>query len=401
MNRRAVAISGAAGLCAAGMTMDEAFAAMLRGERDPQPPLAFQSDHTEPFPVFEIRSPLPGPGSDSEFLRTTLLAFNAAAGALLDAGLETGHLQGLKVGVCIGTTVGSAMNNEEFYREFRLGTDPPLTPILRYLRSNPAAALARHYGFDGPCQVVVNACSSGTDAIGLGAAWIRSGLCDIALVGGADELCRTTYNGFVSLMITDRNPCRPFDLRRRGLNLGEGAGVMVLESRRSLELRGKAPRGYVLGYGSSTDAYHLTAPDPQGLGLRRAVNEALMTGGVPGAELAFINAHGTGTPDNDRVESRVLYDLFPTTPFLSTKGYTGHTLGAAGAIEAVLTLASLERGMLPGTAGFAEPDPDLPTQPAAAATPLSGRFALSESLAFGGNNSAVLLGLEVPECVAW
>ena len=392
----AIAITGAGCLCAAGMSLHESFAAMLRGERQPQPPRAFSTRHPEKFPVFEISQPLPAPGSDRELLRTTRLALSAAIEALADAGLEPERLRTLRVGVCIGTTVGSAMNNEEFYREFRAGREPEMDPIDRYLRSNPAAALARHYQLDGPCQTVVNACSSGTDAIGLGAAWIRAGLCDLALVGGADELCRTTYNGFASLMITDSEPCKPFSARRRGLNLGEGAGILVLESAALLAERNKRPRGYLLGYGSAGDAYHLTAPHPEGKGLRRALAEALANAGVKTGDLAFINAHGTGTPDNDRTESRVLAELFPNLPFVATKGYTGHTLGAAGAIEAALTLASLEQQQLPGTAGLDAPDPELPAHPVAATTPISGSLALSQSLAFGGNNAAVLFGLEVP-----
>ncbi|HEY5672135.1 MAG TPA: beta-ketoacyl synthase N-terminal-like domain-containing protein, partial [Malonomonas sp.] len=242
----------------------------------------------------------------------------------------------------------------------------------------------------------VNACSSGTDAIGLGAAWIRSGRCDIVLAGGADELCRVTYNGFASLMIADSEPVRPFDGRRKGLNLGEGAGMLVLESDELLARRNKSPRGYLLGYGSATDAHHLTAPHPDGAGLRRALAEALQTAGVTSAQIAFINAHGTGTPDNDKVESRVLADCFPGVPFVSTKAYTGHCLGAAGGIEAALTLICLEQQKLPANAGFAVPDPQLPIQPVAQLTPLSGKIALSESLAFGGNNSAVIIALEKP-----
>lgn len=393
----AVAISGAGCLCAAGMTLAKAFAAMLRGERHPRPPIAFTSQHAEKFPVFEINQPLPVPGSDRELLRTTRLALSAALEALADAGLNAEQLRGLKVGVCIGTTVGSAMNNEEFYREFRAGGDPEMTAIDRYLRSNPAAALARHYRLDGPCQTVVNACSSGTDAIGLGAAWIRAGLCDIVLAGGADELCRTTYNGFASLMITDSEPCKPFDAGRKGLNLGEGAGLLVLESEALLAKRGKTPRGYLLGYGSASDAYHLTAPHPEGKGLRRALEEALATAGVTAGQLAFVNAHGTGTPDNDRTESRVLAELFPDLPFVATKCYTGHTLGASGAIEAALTLASLEQQRLPGNVGLSAPDPELPAHPPAGSCAIAGSLALSQSLAFGGNNSALLLGLEAPK----
>lgn len=394
---RAVAISGAGCLCAAGMTLPDALRSMLAGRRSPQPPTAFTTSHPEPFPVFEIRDPLPAPGTDGQLLRTTRLAVSAAMEALADAGFEPKDLDGLKVGVCIGTTVGSAMNNEAFYRDFRKGEDPSMAPIARYLRSNPAAAVARHFRLDGPCQVVVNACSSGTDAVGIGAAWIRAGLCDVALVGGADELCRTTCNGFSSLMITAAEPCRPFDVRRQGLNLGEGAGMLVLEPDGAPQRRGRRQRGYVLGYGSATDAYHLTAPHPDGAGLRKAVAEALETAGLECADMAFINAHGTGTPDNDRVESRVLADLFPQVPFVSTKCYTGHTLGAAGAIEAALSLACLEQGHIPANAGFGERDPELPACPVDCVTALGGAYALSESLAFGGNNAAVVLGLEVPE----
>lgn len=393
---KAVAISGAGCLCAAGMSLDAALESMLDGIRNPKPPVAFSTSHPEPFPVFEIREVLAAPGSDTELLRTTRLAISAAMEALENAGLKAEDLQGLKVGVCVGTTVGSAMNNEEFYRDFRDGKEPSMAPIERYLRSNPAAAVARHLELDGPCQVVVNACSSGTDAIGIGAAWIRAGLCDIALVGGADELCRTTYNGFSSLMITGSEACRPFDARRKGLNLGEGAGMLLLESEASLKQRSKQARGYVLGYGSATDAYHLTAPHPEGVGLKRAVDEALTMAGLDAADMAFINAHGTGTPDNDKVEGKVLNELFPNIPFVSTKCYTGHTLGAAGAIEAALSLACLEREKIPANAGFGEQDPAIPTCPVAETTSIKGRYALSESLAFGGNNAAVILGLEVP-----
>lgn len=393
----AVAITGLGCLCAAGMTLDSAYAGMLRGERNPLPPVAFSTSHTESYPVFEILEPLPAPATDFKIMRTTRLAISAAMEALADAGLKTGDLDGLKVGVCIGTTVGCTMNIEEFYRDFHNGEDPSMTQIERYLHSNPAAAIACHYQLDGPLQSIGNACTSGADAIGVGAAWIRNGLCDIALVGGADELCRTTYNGFSSLMINDPNPCRPFDARRKGLNLGEGAGILVLESRKSVLRRKKKERGFVLGYGSATDAHHLTAPHPDGVGLRRAVDEALLIGGLAAADLAFVNAHGTGTPDNDRTESWVLADRFGSTPFISTKCYTGHTLGAAGAIEAAISLVCMERGQLPANLGFSNPDPELLGRPAGVVTPVTARFALSQSIAFGGNNAALLLGLEIPQ----
>lgn len=383
-----VAITGLGCICAAGNDLDACMEALYSGRRAPAPPQRFSSSHPTRYPVFEV----PGFQETPELLRTSALGLHAAREALSDAGLDLDALRGLRVGVCVGTTVGSAMNNEQFCRDFRAGLDPDLEPINRILRSNPAAVIAREFGLSGPCQTVVNACASGTDAIGLAASWIRGGVCDLAIAGGADELGRITYNGFISLMITDESPCKPFDLNRKGLNLGEGAAMLVLESEGVRSGRGKRARSFVLGYGSACDAHHLTAPIPGGDGLRYAIAEALSCSDTPAGAVCFVNAHGTGTPDNDRVESRVLADLLSGVPFLSTKGYTGHTLGAAGAIEAAFTVACLERGMLPGNAGFSTPDPDLGGTPVAACTKITGTVALSESLAFGGNNSVILLG---------
>jgi 3-oxoacyl-[acyl-carrier-protein] synthase-1/3-oxoacyl-[acyl-carrier-protein] synthase II len=384
-----VAITGLGCVCAAGSSLPECMGALFRGERHPAPPRLFSTTHAIPYPVFEVNAALEHePGAT----RTCQLALAATREALSDAGLEPGSLRACRAGVCIGTTVGAALNNEEFYRQYRLGENPSLAPIRRFLAANPALALAQHLHLSGPWQTVVNACSSGTDAIGLAASWIRAGLCDVALAGGADELCRVTYNGFISLLITDENPVRPFDRHRKGLNLGEGAAVLILESEGFRRARGAAARSFVLGYGASCDAYHLTAPHPEGRGLKRAITEALAENRQNPAEVAFANAHGTGTPDNDRIESRVLAEILPGVPFLSTKGYTGHTLGAAGAIEAAFTAACLEAGRIPASAGFATPDPELPAVPVTEATNVEGRVAISQSLAFGGSNAVLVLG---------
>lgn len=383
-----VAITGLGCICAAGTNLDDCMMALYRGERAPAAPLRFSSSHPTCYPVFEV----PGFAEPSQLLRTSALGLHAAQEALDDAGLDRESLRGLRVGVCVGTTVGSAMNNEPFCRDYRGGLDPDLEPIQRILRSNPAAVIARAFELTGPCQTVVNACASGTDAIGLAASWIRGGLCDLVIAGGADELGRITYNGFISLMISDDTPCKPFDRHRKGLNLGEGAAMLVLEGEGSRHRRGGRARSYLLGYGSACDAHHLTAPKPDGEGLRAAIVEALACCAIPADSIAFVNAHGTGTPDNDRVESRVLADLLPGVPFLSTKGYTGHTLGAAGAIEAAFTIACLERGLLPKSAGFSTPDPELGGTPVTECSKVAGTVAMSESLAFGGNNAVILLG---------
>ena len=384
-------IAGLGCLCGAGMNLPECLESMFRGERNPQPPREFVTDHPVVYPVLELPRPLEVPldRPEQEYTRTSRLALAAAREALADAGLSAADLAGLRVGVCVGTTVGCALNCDDFYRDYKADTEPGMGIIERFLRSNPANVIARQLGLDGPCQTVVNACSSGTDAFGIAASWLRSGVCDMVIAGGADELSRVTYAGFSSLMITDSEACKPFDVRRKGLNLGEGA-AMALLVRDGLNL-GKR-RGSLLGYGSSCDAYHLTAPHPEGIGLKRAIAEALTQAGVCAKEIAFINAHGTATPDNDRAETKVLAEALPGIPFHSTKGFTGHTLGASGAIEAVFTLAFLERGEIPQSIGFAEPDPELPLTPVTTNLAIDKQVAISESLAFGGNNAVIVLG---------
>lgn len=382
-----IPVTGLGCLSAAGSTLDEAMASLFQGARAPAPPIGITSDHPVRYPVFEVLGFTP----PDAWLRTSGLLDHAAREALADAGLEPADLASARVGVCIGTTVGCAMNDEAFCRAYRAGGHPDLEPMVRIFRSNPAMALAEAFGLRGPRLTVANACSSGTDAVGLGASWLRAGLCDVVLAGGADELSRITYNGFLSLKITSEEACRPFDRDRTGLNLGEGAAVLVLESPAFSARRGARARSFVLGYGSACDAYHPTAPSPDGAGLRRALHEALA--GLDPAAVAFVNAHGTATPDNDRVEGRVLAEELPGVPFLSTKGATGHTLGAAGAIEAAFTVACLEQGRIPASIGFRTPDPDLGgSVPVTEPTSFTGGLALSQSLAFGGNNAVLALG---------
>jgi 3-oxoacyl-(acyl-carrier-protein) synthase len=354
------------------------------------------SNHTISYPAFELSDDFISIEARgiADITRTGKLALVAAHEAIENAGLDRDTLRRKRVGVCMGTTVGTTMNNEAFYRKYLRQEEPDMVNITRFLNSNPAAIIAREFDLCGPCQTVVNACSSGTDAVGMAALWINSGLCDIVLAGGADELCHVTYNGFISLMITDTVPCKPFDRDRKGLNLGEGAAVLVLESKAMMRERDRKARAFVLGYGASCDAYHLTAPHPEGRGLRRAITEVMAQSNVSADDIAFVNAHGTGTLDNDRTESLVLADMLPNVPFLSTKGYTGHTLGAAGAIEAVFTVACLEMGKIPKNAGFVTPDPNLPVTPARVEMTITGTVALSESLAFGGHNGVLAIGLE-------
>jgi 3-oxoacyl-[acyl-carrier-protein] synthase-1/3-oxoacyl-[acyl-carrier-protein] synthase II len=369
-------------------------ASLFKGERKLGAPMRFTSDHATTYPVFEVADDLASleTRNTPDISRTGKLTLRVAFEAIADAGLDREFLRSKRVGVCMGTTVGCVMNNGDFYRAYLQGQDPDMVDITRFLRSNPADVVARELDLTGPCQTVVNACSSGTDAIRIGSLWITSGICDIVLAGGADELSHVACNGFVSLMITDSSPCKPFDRDRKGLNLGEGAAMLVLESEGTRRLRDSGARAFVLGSAASCDAHHLTAPHPDGRGLRRALEEAIASSGIDADKIAFVNAHGTGTQDNDRVESRVLHDALPGVPFLSTKGYTGHTLGAAGAIEAAFTVACLEKGRIPKSAGFSSPDPQLPASPAESELTIKGNVAVSESLAFGGHNGVLVFG---------
>lgn len=330
--------------------------------------------------------------------RSTQMGGYAALQALKAAGLDQKNLRGMRIGVVMGTTVGCSMNNVPFYRDYRDFTEDPsqnpapsLDAMHTFLCSNPAEAIAQMLALNGPTQTVVNACASGTDAIGIGMQWIQSGLCDVVLAGGCDALSQVTMNGFNSLMVMDEERCKPFDANRQGLNLGEGAAVLVLESETHLKASLRTSLAVVAGYSSACDAHHLTAPHPEGRGLQSALGDLLALPGCCSDEIAFVNVHGTGTKNNDSVESHVMARLLPNTPFFSSKGATGHTLGAAGAIEAAFCILCLHKKMIPATIGLHTPDPLLAAHPVQSNTQVSRSTALSTSLAFGGLASALAL----------
>ena len=329
--------------------------------------------------------------------RTVHLAFSAVSEALVQAGIDIGSLRGRRVGVAVGTTVGCTFHKEEYFTAWRRGEKPDLDPIYYFINSNIAAAIHTMLGTCGPAAVINTACASGTDAIGVAKGWLEAGLCDVAIAGGADELSRVAYNGFASLMLNDTDPCRPFDQSRRGLNIGEGAGVMVIESEDDALARGGTPIGWLRGYGAASDAYHPTAPHPQGRGLLAALQTAMQEARVSPDDISLVNAHGTGTPANDRAETGALATLFSAADaavaVTSTKGITGHTLGAAGGIEAILALQALRLGYTPGTVGCSSVDPAFPLRPLSQGetAELHSRTGISESLAFGGSNAVLVL----------
>ena len=390
MGNTTVNIIGVGCICAAGETLDTCMESMLRGQGSPVAPTRFAEDLPTTSPVFEVSLNTLA-HTDENTARTVNLLFSAMDDAMHTAQFTNTGLSNLRVGVCIGTSVGASLNILDFYHQWKDGEKPDLFPVQRYLNSNPARALAKRYGFNGPCQTVTNACTSGTDAIGMGTSWIRNGLCDVVIAGGADELDPISYTGFTRLMITSPEACRPFDVNRKGLNLGEGAGLFILASPSATETIGAPSRGQIAGFGTCGDAHHLTAPSPEGKGLRKAIATALDTASITNQHIDFINVHGTGTPANDPVEGAVMNDLFKKAHISATKGFTGHTLGAAGAIEAAFTLACMERKELPPSKGFANIDPQIGRAPVTERTPLSATYGMSESLAFGGNNSVLII----------
>jgi 3-oxoacyl-[acyl-carrier-protein] synthase II len=397
MNRvKPVSVTGMGCLCAAGSNLKSCMDFLFDGKRHPAPPKDFCLDKKLSYPVFEILDDFFNPDffKEPHVLRTGQLALTAAMEAVINSGVGRKRLKQRRVGVCIGTNVAGSVQNKQIQHSLLSEKFPYILPMDRFKASDPAFHIAGEFELSGPFQTIVNACSAGGDAIGIGASWIRSGLCDMVIAGGADALYPITYMGFISLMNSDDGPCKPFDTDRKGLNLGEGAAMMILESDTCCKKRGKSPEAFILGYGSAADAWHFTAPARDGKGLCLAIREALTTSGLSASDIAFINAHGTGTRDNDRIESKVFNNLFPGIPFLSTKGYVGHTLGAAGAIEAVFSIECLKQGRIPSSVGYTNPDPELPAGPVQKITEINRKTALSDTLAFGGNNSVLILGLE-------
>ncbi len=386
MAKANVAVTGVGVVSACGNNLAQTLACFREGNRNASKVTLFPSEFS--CPVFEAGD-FPGAGNKDR-MRTLNLALAAVEQALDSAELKDG-LENLRLGVCLGTTVACQLNDVDFYAALRRGERVPMDSVDRYLKGNLAEAVARYFKLKGIFCTVTNACSSGTDAIGVALSWLRNDCCDIALAGGADELNRIPLAGFYSLGVISDDLCAPFDRNRRGLNLGEGAGILVLEKEPSARKRGLKPNLFLGGYGLSADAYHLTAPHPDGLGLEQALIRALAEADIKPKEVGFVNAHGTATLDNDKVEGKTLVKFFgPEIKVLSTKGFTGHTLGAAGGLEAVFTVTGLKEGWLPRSIGFVDKDDEIPLVPLTRRTQINSGYAVSTSLAFGGNNSALV-----------
>nr|NLZ40389.1 beta-ketoacyl-ACP synthase [Comamonadaceae bacterium] len=298
-----------------------------------------------------------------------------------------------RVGVFVGTSTSGILHTEVAYRQRDPATGA-LPAWLDYAKTHNTASVARFVraalGLAGPAFVVSTACSSSAKAYATAARMIALGLVDAALVGGVDSLCMTTLYGFRSLELVADDICRPWDAERSGLSIGEAAAFALLER---TPPPGTPPRAWLLGTGESSDGHHMSAPHPEGAGAALAMRAALADAALAPAAVGYLNLHGTATPGNDAAEDRAVRSVFGTAAACSsTKGYTGHTLGAAGAVEAAITMLALEQGWLPPTLNLRRPDPAL-TLPVLR-TPLARRVrvAASNSFGFGGSNACLVLG---------
>jgi 3-oxoacyl-[acyl-carrier-protein] synthase I len=298
-----------------------------------------------------------------------------------------------RIGVFLGTSTSGMLETELAYR----ARDPVsglLPDSLDYAGSHnfySAANFTRELlGLAGPAAVVSTACSSSAKVFGMAARMIHLGLIDAAVVGGVDSLCLTTLYGFHSLQLTSSTPCRPYDVHRDGISVGEAAAFALLDSAQD---EGTHTGVALLGCGESSDAYHLSTPHPSGLGARIAMQAALQAAKLRPADIDYINLHGTGTVSNDNAEGRAVATVFgAATRCSSTKGATGHTLGAAGALEAVICALAIQRGFMPGGVNCQEQDPGCPIEYIKHNEAIAPRYVLSNSFGFGGSNCSLVFG---------
>ncbi|MGA9162820.1 MAG: beta-ketoacyl-[acyl-carrier-protein] synthase family protein [Thiobacillus sp.] len=376
----------------------EATLAALRAQKGGLAPCAFETVTDLPTYIGEVagidQAPLPASLAEYECRNNRLAllglrqdGFNAAVGA---AAARYGRR---RVGVLLGTSTSGILQTEQAFRR-RDPVTGALPDDFNYRTTHNTYSVADFvrsaFNLEGPAVVVSTACSSSAKVFASAARMIAAGLIDAAIVGGVDSLCLTTLYGFNSLELLASEPCRPYDADRNGLSIGEAAAFILLQRPAdSLD----ADAVLLLGAGESSDAHHMSSPHPEGLGARMAMAAALKAAGLQPADIDYINLHGTATPSNDAAEGHAVVTLFGNqVPCSSTKGATGHTLGAAGGLEAIISALALQHGFLPGGVNTRCVDPDIPVQYLTANLERAPRRVLSNAFGFGGTNCSLVLG---------
>ena len=396
-----VAVTGMGIICCLGRGKDQVWSRIVTGRHGFAPVSLpgferFSNKMAGQVPAGLFEKPELSPGR--RLSRHELFAWAAVSEALGDAGWDKNPYKPEDVGIVSGMGSSGLLEAEEWYEARRAGKRRPSWLLHGYPSSALPDLLASAHCMRGPRFSIATACSSSGTALGMAADLIRSGAVRAALVLGSESLSRLTYGGFSSLRAMAPDLCRPFDSRRQGIILGEGAAAFLLEDADAAQARGAAIHGEVCGWGCTTDAHHMTAPLPDGSGLAQAMSQALVRTGLSPDQIGYINMHGTGTAHNDPSETAAVKSVFGdharNMVLSSTKSMTGHCLGAAGAIEAVFTLLALKSGMAPPTANLDEPDPacDLDYAPRTPRLIPGLRYAMNNVMAFAGNNISLILG---------
>jgi 3-oxoacyl-[acyl-carrier-protein] synthase-1 len=355
----------------------------------------FESVHKDSLPVGEVKLTNEElsyrTGIKKPLTRTALLGIHAAEEAYLHSGIR--RMEQWRVGLISATTVGGMDRTEQFFPSFLQDISKgKLRDVVNHECARPTEVIADVLGIKGFVTTINTACSSSVNSILYGVRLIRHNLLDVVIAGGTDALTKFTVNGFNSLMILDREPCRPFDASRSGLNLGEGAGYVVLVSDRVKEEEGLNPVAVVSGFANTNDAFHQTASSPEGRGSYAAMQKALAMARLAPEQISYVNLHGTGTQNNDLSEGTAVKRLFgDNLPRISsTKSFTGHTLGACGGIEAVFSLMSLKHQCVFPNLRFQKAMPEVGLTPQQKFEDVEVKHVMSNSFGFGGNCSSVV-----------
>ena len=399
MESKRVVITGIGVFCSIGKNVEEFNRSLKEGKTGIGPVTLFDTSKYPSKIGAEVRGYRPeeffGKKELRRLSRTDQFALIASEEAVKASGIDSYPSE--EVGVCLGAGAGGMFEAEIYHRETLLKGKSRPSLLLPFIPSFTATRVAERFGFSGPKAAVTTACSSSATSIGYGADLIRRGQSRAVLCGGSDAFSELTFGGFNSLKAMDPSPCKPFDRRRAGMCLGEGAAILILESLEDALKRGAEVSAEFLGYGIGGEAYHITAPEPTGIAEARIMREAMEEGDIRPLEVDYVNAHGTGTPLNDKVETLAIKNAFGkraySIPISSIKSMVGHCLGSAGAIEAVASILSIVHQFIPPTLNHQEGDEDcdldyVPGQ----SRKMEVKVVLSNSFAFGGNCTTLVFG---------
>ena len=400
MKKRRVVVTGLGVVSSVGIGKDEFWKSIINGKSGISKVSSFDTKEFRCHYAGEIRNFKPEEFIDKRKIRflgrTSQLAIAASSLALKDSGISLKNINKEKIGVFMGTTMGERQLEESLDTWVRKGVDNmDRAKILQSPPNNIPANIACYFKLQGPNYLIPTACAAGNYAIGYGTDLIRTGDIDYAVAGGADSFSKVAFSGFHRLYAMASEKCQPFDKNRKGMMVGEGAGILLLESLESALKRKADIYAEILGYGISCDAFHITTPHMEGI--EKAILKALKDAGIEKEEVDYICAHGTGTPNNDKTECAAIKNVFrenyKTIPVSSIKSMLGHPMGAASAIEAAACCLAVKEDTVPPTINFETPDPecDIDCVPNKARRKRV-KVALNNGFAFGGNNSCLVVG---------